>query len=617
MMAAIAAAEEGAGVLVVEGDRTIGGTGVRASVHHYYYGSAGGLQNAVDQRVRHKTKLLGSSVHGFQPEAKRAVVAEMMRQLGIRVLYNAVVAEALLERNRLVGAIIETVDSTIEVRAEVAIDCTGDGDLAYLAGVPYTLGREWDGAMHPYSIIPRFVDEEQVKRYTNFDAGWTDPTDVRELSRAYISGRQYAWKPGEDARTKHYTEMSAQIGIRESRYMIGEYVLQHEDLVLDRRFDDCILHCSSHYDNHAYDYANESKLAQLWVAVCGLHGLRYGGDIPYRCIVPLEVDGLLVGCRALSADRDAAIAMRMQRDMHKLGEAAGVAAALCVKQAANPRDLNVAVLQQRLIARGVLGPDARVRESKPTISIGRNDSAQSARFTNEQASDPAAIDAYIACLGAEDEGKALWWLWHIGSGKAVPALKKALPQAEGTRLRGIAFALALHGEQASVPVLLETIRSRDADKPGGNNARTAERWLAAFIVLKWMRCKEAITDAIRLLGSDQRSGERLHVLHYMIAVADQLDDTEKSAMAASIQSMLAEPELGDDYKLWGVNTHDTKAGSIKWSLEMTGGYALELIGYAGLPAILKYADDPRAHARTAAKRMLARLKERGSVHASV
>ncbi|WP_199615859.1 FAD-dependent oxidoreductase [Paenibacillus alkalitolerans] len=609
VMAAIAAAEEGAGVVMLERDNALGGVGVRAGVHFYYYGSHGGVQKEVDRSTVLLSKRLGNKALGFHPEMKGMAIEQRIAGLDIRVIYEAIVAEMAMEGNLVRGAIVESESESLKIEARVTVDCTGDGDAAYLAGAEYTLGREWDGCQHAYSLVPRFVDEHNQLRSKNYDVGWMDATDVVDVSRAYRIGRQYAWRGAETPENTHYTVVGPQLGVREGRRIIGEYVLHQDDLLLDKRFDDVVMRCYAHHENHAFDYANESDLSQIWIEVLGKWKLMFGGDVPYRCLVPKRIDGLLIGCRALSADRDCGMMLRMQRDMQKIGEVAGAAAALSVKEGVLPRQLDVRRLQERLIARGVIGKADLSRESSPWLLFEGETKEDRQRPLRDGITDED-IKQCIAYLGGSQEDTALWWLWQFGD-RCVPLLLEVLRTTAGRQQRGVAFALGLLKHPAGVPYLVETFRRRDNDRPN-TLAHTEERWVAALILLRRMGDPSVARDVLDLLSRERKSTLILLLLHYLIAVAEKMTPEQKRKTAASVGSMLADQDLGNDYLHYG--SGDTipalpETRSIKWSIELTAAYLLEVAGGGGQPIFERYFRDERGYVRGAAAAIFARLSE--------
>ena len=171
-----------------------------------------------------------------------------------------------------------------------------------------------------------------------------DATDADSLTEAEIQLRREGFRalmhlkqrlPGyEDARV---TLTWPQLGVRLSRRIEGLYRLRDEDLTASRQFDDGIARLGVYFPDWGPNYK--------------IKGLRY--DVPYRCLVPAEIDGLLVAGRCLSADPIAGNTMRLIVPCLATGQAAGVAAALAVRHGCAPRDVPVEELRAELRAQGV------------------------------------------------------------------------------------------------------------------------------------------------------------------------------------------------------------------------------------------------------------------------
>lgn len=178
-----------------------------------------------------------------------------------------------------------------------------------------------------------------------------DGTDGDSLTRAELEGRAQiatifdflkAHVPGfEDA----YVISSAPfLGIRETRRIMGEYVLSEEDVLAGREFEDAVLRAAYPIDIH------DAKGKGTTFHQVGGDGSY---DIPYRCLVPRGVEGLLVAGRCISTDHAAQGSTRVMVTAMAMGQAAGAAAALCCRQGAMPREINVPALREALAAQDV------------------------------------------------------------------------------------------------------------------------------------------------------------------------------------------------------------------------------------------------------------------------
>jgi len=178
-----------------------------------------------------------------------------------------------------------------------------------------------------------------------------DGTDTQSLTRAEIEGRGqimtifdflHQYVPGFE---RSYVLTSAPfIGIRETRCVIGEYVLSGSDVLEGRKFGDAVLQAAYPVDIHG---AKGKGTTFRQVGGDGAY------DIPYRCLVPLDVDGFLIAGRCISAAHEAQGSLRVMVTAMATGQAAGAAAALSAQQATMPRNLDVRTLRQHLRAQGV------------------------------------------------------------------------------------------------------------------------------------------------------------------------------------------------------------------------------------------------------------------------
>lgn len=608
--AASAAANNGASVVLAEIGCGLGGIGTHGGIHSYYMGVPVKWKEEVDREtVAVASHILQSKAVGFHPDAKKLVIANRLALEGVALIYNAIAVDVIKDGNRVDGVILETPEETIAVHAAVTIDSTSNGDVAALAGAEFTSGREWDGALHCYSLPPRFFDQgEKRLLFRNFDAGWVDVASAKDVSRAYADGRSLL-KTLPDMEKHEPISTSSLLGAREGRLVLGEYVLEMEDLIFDRTFPDAVMRCYSHYDNHARDFALESTFAQIWVSLMGLWPQKLGCDVPYRCFVPKAVDGLLVGCRALSMTHDASTALRMQPDMHAAGEVAGTAAALAVQRGVPPRELDVSLLQTRLVERGTLSREDIGRAPQPWVTVN-GDKREDGIWTTESVKSPDRIHTLLSLLGTEQEGKALWWLWQTGT-LAVPALREALERTDGQQQIGAAIALVLLGEADGATHLIRCVAEQD-ETMMCRSSRLSPRWVQALIALTSLRhpgAAEWLRDRLvtRMPADEPKlpGYVRLqYVLKYLIAVADQVPPTTANVLVSKVGELLSDPELGNDW----YNKYGT-VRSNRWSTELTAAFLLGLWGRPEAEDIIeRYADDRRSYVREAARRMKTRLQ---------
>lgn len=336
----------------------------------------------------------------FDPEILKALLDDMLRAAGVEVLCHTGFLAPVLEGRRLLGAAVAGREGPAAIRAGVVVDCTGDGDVAFRTGVPCRKGND-AGVMQPATMFFRInnVDsgalEADIERNRdNFyrkdgvnyrslhwrvaearAAGdwplerasigifrcvrpdeWAvntsrimgvDATDTRSLTWGEMEGRRQVriileflrrYVPGcGDARLM---ASGSTLGIRESRHIRGAYTLTLDDILEGRVTEDAIAVCSNSVDIHGRFGPESSEYVVVRDGDC------YG--IPYRCLVPEGVEGLLVAGRCLSAQSEAAGAVRVMPPCMAMGQAAGTAAALAVRRGVPPRQVDAGELIRAL-----------------------------------------------------------------------------------------------------------------------------------------------------------------------------------------------------------------------------------------------------------------------------
>ncbi len=484
-LAAIAAARAGADVLAIEPLPFAGGIGAGGGIHWYYYGVKGGLQEEMDERIRQVMPLFSppGQIQGFHPDAKKCVLGDMLRESGVRLVSGSMVVAVRASGRCVESAMVTTPAGPRVINAPAWIDATGDGDLAASAGATYSFGRSGDGLFHAYSQSTGMVIAKELKgasvpfmRLVNFDAGYVDPTDCEDLSRARTEGiLQYLRDRYTDDDRPTY--IAPAIGLRQSRHIDCAYMLTLADLAERRAFADSVGATGAHYDNHATDYEFESDESLFWVWVCRQWSAPIACDIPYRMIIPAALDNVWMACRAAGVTTDAHHSMRMQRDIQRIGEVAGEAAALAVRHGCAAAAVPYAQLRERLVASGAMSPPTKVDDDFGPDSHGVE------TRTEED------IRGWLAELGREST-IATWHLYrHRERCEAAVAELVASPSPR------VSFAaaciLAMWRDPRAEERLIAAVIAREdgfegAEKRPDNSNRVVPFWLVAISMLR--RC---------------------------------------------------------------------------------------------------------------------------------
>jgi hypothetical protein len=578
--AAIAAAERCKRVVVLAPDAVPGGIATAGQIPSYYHGVPGGMQEAIDRQVDALSRTLEAPTHRFHPTAKAVILSGLARERRVEVGAGHVVFGTVMKGRRVAGVLSADEDGYHCFPCRVAIDCTGDGDLAAATGAATLLGRAGDGFPQPYSYTPSFMQGSTLA-HRNFDAGWTDPTDTLEYSRAHFHGRRELWRQGPFTAERHYCTLASLLGLRESRFIRARTLLTMDDFVAGRSFPDAIGTGRAHYDNHAVDYGEESDWSYRYVALCGLWARLFEAALPYRALLPEGVEGLLVAGRAIGVDHDAHQLLRMQRDMQTLGTAAGVAAAMAVRDGILPSAVDVAALRRRLSRLGVrLKPEPTVPPSLSTDDLLRR-------------------------LGTDDNGLAMWRLAARGA-QAQPDWEAFLRSESDPRRRFCgALAATLAGRRVA-PALAE-LRETVARRVEGPRLGTKSPplYVAAALALAGVG-EPGMTETLGALLADPelKAPDLVLVLRGLGALGDP-------GGVQPIRDFLArtedEPFL---HPLWGA---DAKwPTSLRFLVELRAIHSLLALGCrAENGRLAKYVNDERLLIRRHARRLRA-MGEKGS-----
>jgi hypothetical protein len=175
--------------------------------------------------------------------------------------------------------------------------------------------------------------------------------DADELTQAEILGRKQVLEGIKFMRRyingcsdASLVSIPPAIGIRESRRIIGDYILTKDDIKSGKRFDDVIMRGIYLMDIHNPTEIGKPSVLEL---------LDQPYDIPYRCLLPKNIENLLVAGRCISGSAEAMSSYRIQSHCMALGEAAGTAAATAIENSCDLRGISIKALQKKLIENGV------------------------------------------------------------------------------------------------------------------------------------------------------------------------------------------------------------------------------------------------------------------------
>jgi hypothetical protein len=427
--AAIAAARQGDSVLVVEYQYGLGGIGTLGLIGKPCSG-----------------KLIGFSKEVPFPDENHNIEYKMewyRREIidaGGDIWFGVIGCGAIVRGDSVKGVILATEHGRFAVSAKVVIDATGNGDIAIAAGADYMYGEVEKNhiAMQGAGFPPRPLHAD----YVNSDYLLVDESDMVNLT-ASLAGAQQAMGTDSFKRVDLLYDIATMVQTRERRRVIGDHILRYVDQIAGRTYPDSIVHSESGYDSHGYPVSpvfallphNEKSRKETHPAP--------GGSCytPYRCLLPRELEDILVVGLGMSMVRDASAAVRMQYDMSNQGYAAGLAASLAVKQNVSPRNIDIKVLQKQLIDTGNLPEEVLTHSDSFPLS--------------EDIVRRAVVD-YGNAEYSKDAGRPLCIL-YTHSDTALPIVLKHYREAEGRIKLQYAKLLGIWGVAEVLPVLLEDL----------------------------------------------------------------------------------------------------------------------------------------------------------------
>ncbi|HUV06721.1 MAG TPA: FAD-dependent oxidoreductase [Spirochaetia bacterium] len=391
LAAAVAAARMGADTCLIERYGFLGGTATAGLVGRFQAGPdvkgkpvIMGLYREICDRLKGYDALRGGL---FDPEMMKYVAIDLCEEAGVRLLLHSTVFEVKKTGGHVDGLRLITRGGPVESEASTYVDATGDGSVCALAGAEYRIGRDIDGLTQPMTLLFQLgnIDQARIKSadwdrlseifraeieglayrsrifFFEFVEGFlgfvishvshSNPLDVQELSRAEVTSRRQALDvlrffrkhvPGCERCVMAST--ATEIGVRESRRILGDYVLTREDILGARKFDDSIGCSTSWIDLHNPEgrgVLHQLILPDDWF------------EVPFRTITVKGFENLLVAGRSISATHEAQGAIREMPTCIAVGQGAGVAAALAARDNIPVRRIDVAVLQKALSTQGV------------------------------------------------------------------------------------------------------------------------------------------------------------------------------------------------------------------------------------------------------------------------
>lgn len=337
----------------------------------------------------------------YQSEVLAVVMDEMVTEAGVKVLFNTQLADVITKDGKIEQVIVLMKEGLAVIKAECYIDCTGDADAAARAGVPVWKGDKETGVMQPATLFFEVgnvdresfcaeleanrdrldnhmgnayswrveegkksgewkIDKNEIGMYEQPIPGrfkvnttrmsYVDSTDTEQVTAAMMEGRRqiqdilaFMKKNIPGCENVELIQVAPCLGVRESRHIVGKYELTTEDVLHKAIFDDAV--CT-------FAYALDVHLSEGGGVIFTCVDQYY--TIPYRCLLPVNCDNLLVAGRCICGSSEAAASYRVMPACMALGQAAGTAAAIAVRNQIAPENVPIGELKSTLAAQGAV-----------------------------------------------------------------------------------------------------------------------------------------------------------------------------------------------------------------------------------------------------------------------
>lgn len=296
-----------------------------------------------------------SYAYAIDTEKFKYVALKMVVDAGVHVLFHTYFSDVIMEGDTITGIIIENKSGRQAVFGKVILDASGDGDVAARAGVPFWQVRHDESKRLNDCLMYKvsgYSSPEEIHgcEYKDTMVLW-GPTpgpgngaDGGELSDEEIKVRLAVYEDLEEKKKKipaleraKIIDTGTLLGVRQTRFIEGIYKITAEDVIEGKCFKDSIAMAANPIINY-YGYRRYLD--------------HTGYEIPYRCLLPQKVDGLLVAGRCMSSDQQAYESWRAMAHVMAIGEGAGTAAALSALNNVEPKKLDTGLLRAQLIRQG-------------------------------------------------------------------------------------------------------------------------------------------------------------------------------------------------------------------------------------------------------------------------
>ena len=567
--AGISAARAGAKTIVCEYVYMMGGVSTDGLIGHYYYGNRVGFTQEIDAGVQETGAVF--------PQAKSEWYRREQRRAGAEIWFGTMLQGVIVYGSRVTGVVVVMPDGTRGVvRCSNVIDATGNAEIPALAGTDTEFITDTDLSVQGASMARNTLGTG----YANSDLGFVDDTDAADVFyfalRSRMSMPDGSW------------DQSQVVNSRERRRMVGAFYMTPPDVMNGRTYPDTVVRTYSNFDSHG-----QTAHDAFFIEDPG-HKPMYV-NLPYRCLLPKTLDGVLVTGLGISAHRDAMPILRMEPDVQNQGYVAGYAAASAVKTGVSVHNVDVKALQKHLVEKKIIGPD--VPKQKDSFPLSDEAFAKAVR-------DLADNYKGLAVLMTDPD-------------RARPLLARAYATAEGEAKFNYAHLLAMLGCDDGAALVLAKFKAMDWDKGwnyrGMGQYNRSVSWVDSYAIALGHAKVQAAVPA--LVEKADLLTEKSEYSHFR-AIARALEEIGDKSAAPALARVLKRPGIAGHAQKMQANvpvfpSYSNKAGDWERTLslrEICIARALYRLGDTpdglGRSTLEAYAADPRRAFATHAQLVL-------------
>ena len=431
--AGISAARRGSKTLVIEYLDELGGVGTAGLIGSYWRGNRRGFTQEIDRGI--------GAREGWDVVAKSEWLRRELIKNDADVWYCSFGCGAVVDDRRVTGVVVATPQGRGVVLAKTVVDATGNSDIAFCAGAETQFSISSLGVLSVQ--LAGFPHRNLGDNYNNTCYTMVDDTDVVDVWHLMTSMRiAYGERQGLQAPY----DVGQLVDSRERRRIIGEYTLTTQDILNQRTHSDTISQHKSNFDAAAFP---DSAMLLIY----DMKGPDFNVDMPYRCLLPKGLDGILVLGLGASAERDAITLVRMQPDLQNQGYAAGMAAAMAAKLEGRIRKIDIKEVQQQMVREGVLEP--RVIHDKDSYPMSKSVIARAVEDVRQLTRQHDQSNSIVS-----ESMKALAVIMAHPK-RSVPLLREAYEQSSVQNERiNYAKILAILGDNSGVPTLIAEVDAK-------------------------------------------------------------------------------------------------------------------------------------------------------------